>query len=74
MCEIHSIAEYIEILKKFRRDGFDGQGEKKYAYYFRGEPADYGKTSGTPNIGRNGRLEKETEIFRECERRLLQSP
>ena len=67
---IHSIAEYIEILKDCRRDGFGGRDAKECAYYFRGEPADYGESSGTPNIGRNGRLEKETEIFRECERRL----
>jgi len=70
MHTIHSIAEYIEILKKIRRYGFNGRSEKKYAYYFRGEPANYGDSSGTPNIGRNGRLGKETEIFRECERRL----
>ena len=70
MLVIHSVAEYIEILKDFRRDGFGGRDAKDCAYYFRGEPADYGESSGTPNIGRNGRLEKETEIFRECERRL----
>jgi hypothetical protein len=68
----NSVAEFLEILKTFYRNGFEGccECEKKYDYYYRGEPLDFGKTAGIPNIARNNRLEKETEIFRECERRL----
>lgn len=68
---IHSVAEYIECLKKLSKDGINGYRENTQLY-FRGEPGDYGDTAGMPGIGRNKWLEdnNESTLFRECERRL----
>ncbi|MBR2091171.1 MAG: FRG domain-containing protein [Fibrobacter sp.] len=68
MFEIHSIADYIDVLLRFRHEGIT-HNPKDCVYYYRGEPEDYKETSGTPSIKRFG-LEKETSLFRECERRL----
>lgn len=77
MFEIHSISDYIKLLLSFRNEGFDGHKLENCVYYYRGEPEDYDAifgqgSAGTPGIARNKRLEKETLIFRECERRLPQ--
>ena len=71
--EIRSIAEYIESLKELTQYGVNGfrDGTK---LYFRGEPMDYGSTAGQPGIARGKWLEgnNESDLFRECERRLSQ--
>ena len=71
--EIRSIAEYIECLKELTQYGVNGfrDGAK---LYFRGEPMDYGATAGQPGIARGKWLEgdNESDLFRECERRLSQ--
>lgn len=71
MCEIYSIADYIEILKNFSHYGVDGFRENVQLYY-RGESEDYGKTSGQPGIARGDWLKNNNEstLFRECERRM----
>ena len=66
---ISTIADLLENLKCIERNGLEGR-RKGVRYYYRGEPEDYGITGATPSIGRNGRLKKETQIFREAERRL----
>ncbi len=70
--EIHSIAEYLECLKTLSKDGVDGYQNENTRLYFRGEPADYGATAGQPGIARGKWLEgnNESDLFRECERRL----
>ncbi|MBR6125219.1 FRG domain-containing protein [Candidatus Saccharibacteria bacterium] len=69
--DIYSIADYLEILKNFSRYGLDGCRDN-VRIYFRGEPEDYGETAGQPRIARGNRLEcdNESDLFRECERRL----
>lgn len=69
MNPINTIADLVENLKCIERNGLDGR-RSNVRYYYRGEPEDYGVTGATPSIGRNGRLKKETQIFREAERRL----
>ena len=71
-CEIKSTAEYIECLKDLSKNGIDGCRNEKTNLYYRGEPEDYGETAGQPGIARGNRLEgnTESELFRECERRL----
>lgn len=66
---IKTIADLLENLKRIELNGLDGHREG-VRYYYRGEPEDYGVTGATPSIGRKGRLKKETQIFREAERRL----
>lgn len=66
---ISTIADLLENLKYIECNGLEGR-RKGVRYYYRGEPEDYGITGATPSIGRNGRLKKETQIFREAERRL----
>lgn len=65
---ISSIADILENLKHIERNGLDGR-RKGVRYYYRGEPEIY-ESGATPSIGRNGRLKKESQIFREAERRL----
>ena len=69
--EVYSVADYLEILKNFSRYGLDGCRDN-VQIYFRGEPEDYGETAGQPGIARGNRLEgdNESDLFRECERRL----
>ena len=71
MEEVRSIAEYIESLKAFQRGGLNGH-RQNVRYYYRGESRDYGATSGQAMIGRGHWLEggNESNLFRECERRL----
>ena len=68
---IYSVADYIEAIKYFKNGGIRGVREGVRLYY-RGEPDDYGKSAGTPSIARGEWLEKnkESRLFRECERRL----
>ena len=68
---IYSIDDYLEALKFFSRYGVDGYRENA-RLYFRGEPDDYGTTAGQPGIARGKWLEgnNESDLFRECERRL----
>lgn len=68
---VYSVADYLEILKNFSRYGLDGCRDN-VQIYFRGEPEDYGETAGQPGIARGNRLEgdNESDLFRECERRL----
>lgn len=70
--EIHSVAEYLECLKMLSRDGVDGYQNENSRLYFRGEPEDYGETAGQPGIARGKWLDgnNESDLFRECERRL----
>ncbi len=70
--EIRSTAEYIECLKDLSKNGIDGYRSEKTNLYYRGEPEDYGETAGQPGIARGKWLEEnnESELFRECERRL----
>jgi len=69
---IHSIAEYLECLKDLSAKGVNGSSKAESRLYFRGEPQDYGKTAGQPGIARGKWLENnnESDLFRECERRL----
>lgn len=69
---IHSIAEYLECLKELSANGVNGGSMDETRLYFRGEPQDYGKTAGQPGIARGKWLEdnNESDLFRECERRL----
>ena len=69
--DICSVAEYLEVLKTFLHYGVDGCREN-VQLYFRGEPDDYGDSAGQPGIAREKWLEgdKESDLFRECERRL----
>lgn len=69
--DIYSIADYLEVLKTFSHYGVEGYRED-VQLYFRGEPQDYGKSAGTPGIARGGWLQgnRESTLFRECERRL----
>lgn len=60
MEEVRSIAEYIECLKGFLRDGWNGCREE-VRYYYRGESRDYGATSGQAMIGRGKWLEVATK-------------
>ena len=48
------------------------KSNKDFEMYYRGEPKDYEASSGTPGIARGGWLSdnKESELMRECERRL----
>ena len=69
--DIYSVADYLEILKTFSHYGLDGCcGDVQL--YFRGEPEDYGATAGLPGITRGKWLDdnNESDLFRECERRL----
>ena len=70
-CDIYSVADYLEVLKNFLHYGIEGYHED-VQLYFRGEPQDYGDSAGTPSIARGGWLEgnRESTLFRECERRL----
>lgn len=70
--KISSTAEYIECLKGLSKKGIDGYRNEKTSLYYRGEPEDYGETAGQPGIARGKWLEgnNESELFRECERRL----
>ena len=68
MKPISTIADLLDNLKHVERNGLDGH-RKGVRYYYRGEPEVY-ESGATPSIGRNGRLKKETQIFREAERRL----
>lgn len=69
--DIYSVADYLEVLKTFTRYGVEGYRED-VQLYFRGEPQDYGASAGTPGIARDGWLQgnRESTLFRECERRL----
>lgn len=69
--DIYSIADYLEMLKTFSHYGVEGFREN-VQLYFRGEPQDYGESSGTPGIARGGWLDgnNESMLFRECERRM----
>lgn len=66
----NSISKYIECLKKIKANF--SESNKDYEMYYRGEPKDYGDTSGTPGIARGRWLleNNESELMRECERRL----
>jgi hypothetical protein len=66
MYTINSIADLVEYLYGVKEQNKSGD----LGLYYRGEPKDYGLTSGTPSIGRNSKLENEPNYFRECERRL----
>ena len=65
---INSIADLLDNLKHIERKGLDGH-RNGVRYYYRGEPEVY-ESGATPSIGRHDRLKKETQIFREAERRL----
>ncbi len=69
---INSIAEYLECLKEMSSNGVDGYSNEEFRLYYRGEPQDYGETAGQPGIARGKWLEddNESDLFRECERRL----
>lgn len=69
---ILSIAEYLECLKELSVNGVDGYSDGEFRLYYRGEPQDYGATAGQPGIARGKWLEgdNESDLFRECERRL----
>ena len=69
--KVHSVAEYIEVLKLLKRD-VSRYNRNDCLFYYRGEPHDYGATAGWPGIDRNGGLKgnNESDLFRECERRL----
>lgn len=69
---IHSIAEYLECLKELSANGVDGYSDEEFRLYYRGESQDYGETAGQPGIARGKWLEgnNESDLFRECERRL----
>lgn len=69
---IHSIAEYLDCLKDLSANGINGCSRKNVQLYFRGEPQNYGETAGQPGIARGKWLEgnNESDLFRECERRL----
>ena len=69
---IHSIAEYLECLKDLSQNGVDYFRNENFRLYYRGEPEDYGTTAGQPAIARGKWLEgnNESDLFRECERRL----
>ncbi|MBR6112087.1 MAG: FRG domain-containing protein [Paludibacteraceae bacterium] len=56
---------------KLKGDNFFNS-DKDFEMYYRGEPKDYGNTSGTPGIARGNWLsdKNESELMRECERRL----
>ncbi|MBR3072007.1 FRG domain-containing protein [Fibrobacter sp.] len=69
MNPINTIADLVENLKCIESGGLDGH-RSNVRYYYRGEPEDYGITGATPSIGRGGRLKRETQLFRETERRL----
>ena len=69
MNPINTIADLVENLKCIECGGLDGH-RSNVRYYYRGEPEDYGITGATPSIGRGGRLKRETQLFRETERRL----
>lgn len=65
--------EIFDIKKKLKlnlNDFFNSN--KEFEMYYRGEPKDYGVTSGTPGIARSSWLSdnNESELMRECERRL----
>ncbi len=68
MHTVYCISEFIECLKTVRKECV-ANGNRMY---YRGEPKDYGASTGTPSIARNGRLlqNKESDLIRECERRL----
>lgn len=70
--QIQSIADYIECLKSLSKNGVDGYQNEDTRLYFRGEPGDYGNSAGQPRIARGKWLEgdNESDLFRECERRL----
>lgn len=66
----NSISEYIECFKKMANFS---ESNKDYEMYYRGEPKDYEETSGTPGIARGVYWlsnNNESELMRECERRL----
>ena len=69
---VHSIAEYLECLKDLSVNGINGFPMEESCLYFRGESKDYGEAAGQPRISRGNWLEgnNESDLFRECERRL----
>ena len=70
--EIRSTADYIDCLKDLSKNGVDDYHDVTTNLYYRGEPDDYGETAGQPGIARGKWLEgdNESDLFRECERRL----
>lgn len=66
MYSINRIADLVEYLYNSKIEN----NSSDFGIYYRGEPKDYGSSSGTPSIGRNNRLKNEHNYFRECERRL----
>lgn len=72
--EVQSIAGYIECLKDIRSECLYGRNDSGIRLYYRGEPNDYGDTAGQPGINRGNWLDgdNESDLFRECERRLPQ--
>ena len=70
--EIQYIADYLECLKDLSKNGVDGYQDEDTRLYFRGEPDNYGNSAGQPRIARGKWLEgdNESDLFRECERRL----
>ena len=70
--EVTSVAKYIDTLKDLTIQGIDGYQNEDTRLYFRGESADYGDSAGQPGIARGKWLEgdSESDLFRECERRL----
>lgn len=69
---ICSVSDYIATLKRLRNENLCSDGIEQNVFYYRGESHDYGTTAGQPGINRGGGLEgdNESELFRECERRL----
>ena len=68
MKPISTIADLLDNLKHVERNGLEGH-RNGVRYYYRGEPEVY-ESGATPSIGRKGRLKRESQIFREAERRL----
>lgn len=69
---ISSVSDYIATLKRLRCENLCSDSIERDAFYYRGESHDFGVTAGQPGINRGGCLEgnNESELFRECERRL----
>jgi len=70
--DICSVSDYIAALKRLRCENLCSECIEQDVFYYRGEPHDYGNTAGLPSINRGDYLERdnESELFRECERRL----
>lgn len=71
--EKHKKVEISKIKKELKLEGDNFfNSDKDFEMYYRGEPKDYGNTSGTPGIARGNWLsdKNESELMRECERRL----